>query len=110
MSLTEQIITIAVCVIGTVIPRSLAFLLFKPGKNMPAYVRYLGKALPAAIFAMLVVYCLKNVSFLSGSHGVPEMIGLIVTTVIHLWKRNMMISMVVGTAVYMVLVQVVFPS
>ena len=105
MSLTEQIITIVMCVIGTVMPRSLAFLLFKPGKNMPAYIRYLGRALPAAIFAMLVVYCLKNVSFVSGSYGIPE---LMVTTAIHLWKRNMMLSMVAGTAIYMLLVQVVF--
>lgn len=59
MGLTEQLITIVMCVIGTVVPRCLAFLLFKPGKNMPAYIRYLGRALPAAIFAMLVVYCLK---------------------------------------------------
>lgn len=108
MSLTEQIITIVMCVIGTVMPRSLAFLLFKPGKNMPAYIRYLGRALPAAIFAMLVVYCLKNVSFVSGSYGIPEMIGLMVTTAIHLWKHNMMLSMVAGTAIYMLLVQVVF--
>ena len=103
MGLTEQLITIVMCVIGTVVPRCLAFLLFKP-----AYIRYLGRALPAAIFAMLVVYCLKNVSFVSGSYGIPEMIGLMVTTAIHLWKRNMMLSMVAGTAIYMLLVQVVF--
>ena len=108
MTVTKQIITIALCALATMLTRFLPFLLFSGKRKTPEYITYLGKALPAAIFGMLVVYCLKNVSFVSGSYGISEMIGLMVTTAIHLWKRNMMLSMVAGTAIYMLLVQVVF--
>ena len=67
-----------------------------------------GKALPAAIFGMLVVYCLKNVSLLSGSHGLPEALAIAVTAGLHLWKRQMLLSIAGGTAAYMLLVQLVF--
>ncbi|MEG2702919.1 MAG: AzlD domain-containing protein, partial [Clostridia bacterium] len=75
MTLSQQVITIAMCVLGTMLTRFLPFLLFSSQKPTPAYVRYLGKALPAAIFGMLVVYCLKNVSILTGTHGVAELIA-----------------------------------
>lgn len=75
---------------------------------MPPAVRYLGRALPAAVFALLIVYCLKNVSFLSGTHGVPELAASAVTAAVHL-RRNMMLSMTAGTFCYMFLIQVVFP-
>ena len=58
----------------SLLSRSLPFLLFKPGASLPSYIRYLGKALPSAVFALLVVYCLKDVSLLSGNHGIPEAI------------------------------------
>ena len=64
--------------------------------------------LPLALFAMLVVYCLKDVSWLSGSHGVPELIGIAVTAGLHLWRRQMLLSIAGGTICYMVLVQLVF--
>ena len=72
------------------------------------YIHYLGELLPGAIFAMLVIYCLRNVSLLSGSHGLPELIGIAVTVGLHLWKKNTLLSIAVGTALYMVLVQAVF--
>ncbi len=108
MTLSQRIVTIALCALATVITRFLPFLVFSPQKPTPRYVQYLGKALPAAIFGMLVVYCLKNVSLLSGSHGLPEALAIAVTAGLHLWKRQMLLSIAGGTAAYMLLVQLVF--
>lgn len=108
MSVTEQIITIALCVLGTVITRFLPFLVFSSKKPTPKYIQYLGKALPAAVFAMLVVYCLKNVSILGGSHGIPELIAIALTVALHCWKRQMLLSVAGGTVCYMLLIQLVF--
>ena len=108
MTLTEQIITIAMCVLGTMATRFLPFLVFGGKRQTPGYITYLGKALPAAVFAMLVVYCLKNVSVISGTHGIPEAIAILVTVLLHLWRRQMLLSTAIGTAVYMLLVQLVF--
>ena len=69
---------------------------------------YLGKALPCSVFGMLVVYCLRNVSILSGTHGLPELLAIAVTAGLHLWKKNMLLSIAGGTIVYMLLVQLVF--
>ena len=108
MSGTEQIITIAVVALGTMLTRFLPFLLFPAGKPTPRYVQYLGKALPGAVFGLLVVYCLKNVSLLLGSHGLPELIAILVVAGLHLWKRQMLLSIAGGTICYMLLVQLVF--
>ncbi len=108
MSVTEQIITIAAVVLGTMLTRFLPFLLFPAGNPTPRYVQYLGKALPGAVFGLLVVYCLKNVSLLSGSHGLPELIAILVVAGLHLWKRQMLLSIAGGTICYMLLVQFVF--
>ena len=97
MSVTEQIITIAVVALGTMLTRFLPFLLFPAGKPTPRYVQYLGKALPGAVFGLLVVYCLKNVSLLLGSHGLPELIAILVVAGLHLWKRQMLLSIAGGT-------------
>ena len=108
MTLPQQIATIALCVAGTMLTRFLPFLIFSSDRPTPAYVRYLGKALPCAVFGMLVVYCLKNVSFTSGSHGLPELIAIAVTVALHRWKEQMLLSVAGGTATYMLLVQFVF--
>ena len=108
MSVTEQIITIAMVALGTMLTRFLPFLLFPAGKPTPRYVQYLGKALPGAVFGLLVVYCLKNVSLLSGSHGLPELIAILVVAGLHLWKRQILLSIAGGTICYMLLVQLVF--
>lgn len=108
MTVPQQIATVAVCVAGTVATRFLPFAVFRADKPTPRFVQYLGKALPAAVFAMLVVYCLKNVDVMGGSHGLPELIGIAVVTALHLWKRNMLLSIGVGTVCYMLLVQLVF--
>ena len=108
MTLTQQIITIGLCALGTMATRFLPFVLFSDKRPTPRYIRYLGQALPSAIFAMLVVYCLKNVDLLSGSHGAPEAIAIFTVVGLHLWKRQMLLSIAGGTAVYMLLVQLVF--
>lgn len=108
MTLMQKIITIAICAFGTMATRFLPFLIFREGKPTPKYIQYLGKALPAAIFGMLVVYCLKDVDILGGSHGLPELIAMIVTVALHLWKRQMLISIAGGTVCYMLLVQLAF--
>ena len=108
MALTEQILTVAICALGTMATRFLPFLLFSPKRPTPAYVQYLGKALPAAIFGMLVVYCLKNVEFFSGNHGLPELLAIAMTAGLHIWRRQMLVSIAGGTVFYMVLVQMVF--
>lgn len=77
-------------------------------QKTPKIVLYLGKVLPEAIMAMLVVYCLKNVSFVRGTHGLPEIIALLVVIGLHKWKHNTLLSILGSTIVYMVLVQAVF--
>ena len=108
MTIPQQIITIAICVLGTMLTRFRPFLVFSSKKPTPKYIAYLGKALPCAVFGMLVVYCLKNVSILSGTHGLPELLAIAVTAGLHLWKKNMLLSIAGGTIVYMLLVQLVF--
>lgn len=108
MSVTEQIITIVVIVLGTMLTRFLPFLVFPAGKPTPKYIQYLGKALPGAVFALLVVYCLKNVNIFTGSHGLPELISIALVVALHLWKRQMLLSIAGGTVCYMLLVQFVF--
>lgn len=108
MSVTQRIITIAAIVLGTLLTRFLPFLLFPAGRPIPAYVRYLGKVLPAAVFGLLVVYSLKDVSLLTGSHGLPELLSVAVVAGLHLRKRQMLLSIAGGTVCYMLLVQLVF--
>lgn len=108
MSIVQEAIIIGACVAGTMLMRFLPFMIFSENKPIPDYVKYLGKALPAAVFGMLVVYCLKDVEVVTGSHGLPEFISIIVTAVLHFWKRNMLISLAGGTACYMLLLQFVF--
>ncbi len=104
MTFLEQVLTIGVCAAATMLTRFLPFLVFSSKKPTPPYIRFLGKVLPSAVFAMLVIYCVRNVSFLTGSHGIPELIGIAVTAALHVWKRNMLLSIFGGTALYMVLV------
>lgn len=108
MTLFEKIITIGLCAAGTMLMRFLPFLTFSSKRPTPKYIQYLGKVLPGAVFSMLVIYCLRNVSLLQGSHGIPEIIAIAVTAVLHLWKRQMLISIAGGTVCYMLLVQLVF--
>ncbi|MGM7724298.1 branched-chain amino acid transporter permease [Metabacillus sp. Hm71] len=108
MNITQQIITIAMVVLGTMLTRFLPFMIFPSGKPTPNYVQYLGKVLPSAVIGLLVIYCFKDVSLLSGSHGIPEFIAVAVVAMLHFWKKNMLLSIAGGTIVYMILVQLVF--
>ena len=107
MTFPQQVITIALCVLGTVATRFLPFLVFAGKRKTPVIVQYLGKALPSAIFAMLVVYCLRNTD-VTAHFALPELVAVMATVLIHLWKRQMLLSIAGGTAVYMLLVQLVF--
>lgn len=108
MTVTQQIITIGICVLGTMATRFLPFLIFSGKKDAPKYIQYLGRALPAALFGMLVVYCLKDVSFITPDYGIPELIAIAVTAGLHLWKRQMLVSIAGGTVCYMLMTQLIF--
>ena len=108
MTVSQRVITILLVVLGTMLTRYLPFLLFPGNKPTPKYIRYLGNVLPAAVFGLLVVYCLKNVSLLTGSHGIPELVSIAVVIALHLWKRQMLLSIAGGTVCYMLLVQFLF--
>lgn len=108
MTTPRIIITITAVVAATMLTRFLPFIIFPAGKPTPKYIVYLGRVLPPAIFGMLVIYCLKDVTILSGSHGIPELISIATVVGLHLWKRQMLLSIFVGTVCYMLLVQLVF--
>ncbi len=108
MSLAQKIITICMVILGTMITRFLPFIIFKSDKPTPKYVQYLGKMLPSAALGMLVIYCLKDVSLFSGNHAIPEMISIFVVVLLHLWKKQMLLSIAGGTIFYMALVQLIF--
>ena len=104
-TLTQNIITIALCSAATIITRFLPFLIFSSKKPTPAFVQYLGKALPSATFGMLVIYCLKDVSIFTGMHAIPEIISIAVTVGVHLWRKQMLLSIGSGTVCYMILIR-----
>ncbi|MBW3092217.1 branched-chain amino acid transporter permease [Bifidobacterium sp. 82T10] len=108
MTFWQSVATIAVVAIGTMLTRFIPFLLFPESKEPPRFIRYLGDVLPYAMTGLLVVYSLKDVSLVSGSHGVPEAIAMLAIIGLHLWKKNMLLSIAGGTILYMVLVQLVF--
>lgn len=104
----QSIAIIAVVAVCTYLTRAAAFLLFGGKKQVPDAVRYLGRVLPPAIIAILVVYCLKGIEPLAYPHGAPELIAVAAVAVLHVWKRNNLLSIGLGTVFYMFLVQVVF--
>ena len=108
MTMTQQILTILLVVLGTMTTRFLPFLLFPADKPTPKYIQYLGRVLPSAVFGLLVIYSLKDVSILTGSHGIPELLAITLVILLHLWKRQMLLSIAGGTLFYMALVQFVF--
>ena len=108
MTLTQQIITVAMVVLGTAVTRFLPFLVFPAGKPTPKYIQYLGKVLPSAVFGLLVIYCLKDTNFLSGNHGLPELLSIAAVIALHCFKRQMLLSIAGGTICYMLLVQFIF--
>lgn len=104
----HDILLVAVAVLVTMATRFLPFLIFGEKRKTPPVIEYLGTVLPCAIMGMLVVYCLKDVSFLSTPFGLPELISCAVVAALHVWKRNSLLSIGGGTVCYMLLVQLVF--
>ena len=104
----HSVLIVAVVALVTIGLRFLPFVIFSGNKQTPPFVAYLGRVLPYAIMGMLVVYCLRNTSIRTAPHGLPELISCALVAGLHLWKRNTLISIVGGTACYMLLVQLVF--
>ena len=102
------IAAIAVMAVVTFLTRALPFLLFDRGSAPPKMVLYLGRVLPPAIIAMLIIYCLKDLSFLSVRGSVPQLVSVGAVAALHLWKHNNLLSIFGGTILYMVLVQTIF--
>ena len=90
MTLAQQIITIEL-------------LVFRENRETPKFIQYVGNFLPSAVFGMLVVYCLRNVNILQGTHGIPEFISILITAGLHIWKRQMLVSIAGGTICYILL-------
>ena len=110
MPLSPELSFLIIIVVGitTFSTRVIPFLLFPKGKEIPKTVQYLGRVLTPAVIGMLVVYCLKNMSFIRFPFGIPEVLCVALVAVLHIWKRNNLLSIGIGTVLYMVLVQCVF--
>lgn len=108
LTMGQAIASIAVMAVVTFLTRYIPFLLFDRKGNPPKIVLYLGRVLPPAIIMMLIIYCLRNVSLTSGSHGIPELVCVAVAAVLHWWKGNNLLSIFTATVLYMFLVQAVF--
>lgn len=108
LSVKMSLLIIVVVGITTFSTRVIPFLLFPKGKEIPKTVQYLGKVLTPAVIGMLVVYCLKNTTVLEKPYAIPELVSVVTVAVLHIWKRNNLLSIGVGTVLYMILIQAVF--
>lgn len=108
LTVTQTLIIIAAITLGVQVSRWLPFVAFSGKKELPEFIKYLGRVLPAALMGLLVVYCFKNTQIFTGNHGLPELIATAVVVFSYAWKENFLISVGGGTAVYMLLVQFVF--
>ncbi len=105
-TVSHSAILVAVMSAVTVLLRALPFLVFR--KKVPAYVSYLGRVLPPAIIGMLVIYCLKDTTVTAAPFGAPELIAGALVVILQAWKRNALLSILSGTAVYMLLIRLIF--
>jgi branched-subunit amino acid transport protein AzlD len=105
---THSLLLVLVMAVFTALTRFLPFIAFPEGRRKPKVIIYLGKVLPYALIGMLVVYCFKGVSLISAPFGLPEILAAILVAVLHIWKRNTLISVFSGVIFYMILVQFVF--
>ena len=101
-------VLIGVCALITATLRFIPFIVFGGKRKTPEFITYLGKVLPFAIMGMLVVFCLKNVTPAVYPHGIPELICVVIVAVLHIWRRNTLLSIIAGTVVYILLVNFVF--
>jgi len=102
------LISILVIAIVTFIVRVAPFIFFGKNKATPKYVVYLGNYLPPAVISMLIIYCLRNVDVSVFPFGIAEAIGIITVAALHIWKRNNLISIIGGTVIYMIGIQLIF--
>ena len=102
----QSIVIIAICAACTFSERLLPFLIFRKGE-VPHIIQYLGKVLPLAIMATLVVYCLRTTTFDAVGNFLPQLLAVVVTAILHLWKSNTLISVFGGTIAYMFLIQLI---
>ncbi len=103
-----SIAIIAIVAVCTVFIRSIPFFVFGGKREVPEFIHYLGNFLPAAIMATLVVYCLRSIHLLEGNHGLPELIATGLVILLHLWKKNILLTVSVSTICYMAMIQVIF--
>ncbi len=108
ITLWQSAVIIAVVVLGTMATRFLPFIIFPAGRPTPRYVQYLGVVLPFAVIGLLVIYSLKDTVMLFCPYGIPEAIAILSIVLLHVWRRNMLLSIAAGTVIYMLLVQLVF--
>lgn len=108
LSTSEALIIIAMMALGTLTTRFLPFILFPSREATPKYIMYLGQVLPYAAIGLLVVYCLMGVSLAAAPYGLPEGLAIFGVALLHIWKKNTILSIGGGTLVYMLLVQLVF--
>ena len=108
VSFWRSVVIILLVAVTTLVTRAIPFILFPEGKEVPKAVAYLGKVLPPAVIGMLVVYCFKTIEITSAPFGLPEIIAGIAVVLLHIWKRNNLLSIGAGTILYMVLVQYIF--
>ena len=104
----HSILMVAVVAVVTIALRFLPFWIFGENRTTPPLITHLGKVLPFAIMGMLVVYCLKDVSFAAAPHGIPELLCCAIVAALHVWKRSTLLSIGAGTLCYMLLVQYIF--
>lgn len=102
------LLMIAVTSLCTILLRALPFLVFRGKRKVPQIVEYLGNTLPPAIMVILVIYCIKGISLKMNPYGIPELLGILAVAVLHVWKRNILLSVGLGTILYMFLIQIVF--
>ena len=108
MTFWQAALIILAVALGTQLTRWIPFWLFPENRKPPKVVTYLGRMLPAAMMGLLVVYCLRGISWTAAPHGVPELVSVAVVAALHKWKGNVLLSIAGGTILYMLLVQVVF--
>lgn len=104
----EVLVVLFALVFGTLLTRLLAFVLFPENRRQPQVISFLSLTIPAAMMGLLVVFCLKSTTVLSYPYGLPELISVALIVALHLWRRNVLLSIAVGTLMYMFLVQAVF--
>lgn len=107
VTFNHTLLLVGVMALVTLVLRALPFTLFRNGKT-PVIVTYLGKVTPPAVIGMLVIYCLKDINLTAWPYGLPELISALAVVLLHIWRKNTLLSIGVGTVLYMILIQFVF--